>query len=111
MPDQHLDLDSLNELKGIMGDEFSLLVETFTNDSIVRIEGIQEAVKANDPEAIRRAAHSFKGSAGNMAAPRLTALCRSLEEMGYNGIVDGCQEILDDIKDEYAQVKEALEAL
>ena len=108
---QHLDLDALKELQEVMGDEFALLVETFTTDSILRIEGIKEAVASQDAEAIRRAAHSFKGSASNMAAPALTKLCRSLEDLGFNGSTEGGEQLQQSIIAEYAQVKTALEAL
>jgi HPt (histidine-containing phosphotransfer) domain-containing protein len=108
---QHLDLDALKELQAVMGEEFSLLIETFTSDSILRIEGIKEAVAAQDAEAIRRAAHSFKGSASNMAAPNLTSLCRSLEDLGYNGSTEGSEQLEQGIIEEYQQVKMALEAL
>ncbi|ARN75416.1 Hpt domain-containing protein [Oceanicoccus sagamiensis] len=108
---QHLDLDALKELQAVMGDEFSLLVETFTTDSILRIDGIREAISAQDAEAIRRAAHSFKGSASNMAAPNLTNLCRSLEDLGHNGSTEGAEQLQQSIIDEYEQVKSALETL
>ncbi len=108
---QHLDLDALKELQDVMGEEFALLVDTFTTDSILRIEGIKEAVAAQNPEAIRRAAHSFKGSASNMAAPTLTKHCRALEELGHNGTTEGSEQLLQHIIDEYQQVKTALEAL
>ena len=108
---QHLDLDALKELQEVMGEEFSLLVETFTTDSILRLQGIREAIDARDPDAIRRAAHSFKGSASNMAAPNLTKLCRSLEDLGHNGEIEGSEQLQLSIIEEYDQVKTALEAL
>lgn len=105
---EHLDLDALNELKQVMGDDFSLLVDTFTNDSVARIESISEAIASGEPDAIRRSAHSFKGSSGNMGAPRLTELCRLLEELGHNGQVEGSHELMEQIVEEYEQVKQAL---
>ena len=108
---QHLDLGALKELQAVMGDEFSLLIDTFTRDSILRIEAIREAVSASDAEAIRRAAHSFKGSAGNMAAPLLTDLCGSLEELGHSGETAGSEQLQQNIIEEYAFVKSALESL
>lgn len=109
--DQHLDIEALDELKQIMGDEFSLLIDTFINDSIVRLETIKEAVVAEDPEAIRRTAHSFKGSAGNMGARHLTDLCRRLEELGHSGSSNGAESLLEQLTTEYESVKGALKSI
>jgi HPt (histidine-containing phosphotransfer) domain-containing protein len=104
----HLNMDALVELKQVMGEEFALLISTFESDSAVRIESIREAVVAEDPDAIRRAAHSFKGSASNMGAIALTEHCRRLEEKGRNGELKGCAELLEQIIAEYRQVQVAL---
>ena len=105
---EHLDFDALNELKQIMGDDFTLLVDTFISDSIARIEAIKEAVNASEPEAIRNTAHSFKGSASNMGAPRLTELCRQLEDLGHSGQTEGSAQLMNQIAEEYEQVSQAL---
>lgn len=106
--DSHLDMDALVQLKAIMGDEFSMLIETFGNDSVVRIECIRDAIASGDPDEIRRAAHSFKGSASNMGAPVLTDLCRELEDRGHNGQTEGGEELLKQIEQEFEQVRKAL---
>jgi len=105
---EYLDTATLDELKQVMGDEFTLLIETFSNDSVLRIDSIKAAVESSEPEAIRRTAHSFKGSASNMGAPRLTELCRMMEELGYNGQIEGSKELLEQIVEEYQRVHEAL---
>lgn len=107
----HLDYESLNGLKEVMGEEFPLLVDTFINDSDVRIETIRDAVNAADPEAIRRTSHSLKGSASNMGATQLTQLCRELEDMGHDGRSDGAEDILQKVIVEYAAVRDALKAV
>ena len=109
--EQHLDLDALDELKDVMGDEFSLLISTFVDDSTVRLETIKEAVLSGEPDAIRRTAHSFKGSASNMGAVRLTELCRSLEELGHEGKSEGANSLYEDLVVEYQQVQQALNQL
>jgi HPt (histidine-containing phosphotransfer) domain-containing protein len=111
MTQPHIDLAALAELKDVMGDEFALLVTTFVDDSVIRIEAIADAIAQANPEAIRRAAHSFKGSAGNMGATHLTELCRSLEEMGHIGETIGAQELFEMIKTEYSKVQVELTAL
>lgn len=109
--DTHLDMDALEELKLVMGDDFSLLVDTFLTDSDARIASIQAAVQALDSEEIRCSAHSFKGSASNLGAIRLTALCRQLEEMGRDKRLDGVSDVLDAIIVEFDQVRQQLRAL
>lgn len=109
--EQHLDFDALDELKDVMGDEFSLLIDTFIDDSTIRIETIKVAIKSGEAEAIRRTAHSFKGSAGNMGAVRLTGFCRSLEDLGSEGQTEGAEAIFDDLVKEYKQVKQSLNQL
>lgn len=106
----HLDDTALNELAAIMGADFQLLIETFINDSAVRIDAIQQAISNQDPEEIRRAAHSFKGSAGNMAALQLAELCRQLEQAGSVGQTAGSEQLLEAIINEYNTVKGLLES-
>jgi len=108
---QHLDVAIIEELRVVMGDNFSLLVDTFVSDSALRITGIYEAVTAATPESIRRAAHGFKGSASNMGAVRLAALCNELEQMGLAGGSDGAAALADDIAAAYAVVEKELTAL
>lgn len=105
---EHLNLDTLKELKIIMGDEYSLLLETFINDSVIRIKTVAEAVAAQDPDAIRRAAHSLKGSAGNMGAVSLSLICKSLEELGASGSVQGASVLLEEMQNEYLLVSQTL---
>ena len=108
---QHLDVAIIEELRGVMGDDFSLLVDTFVSDSVLRITGIHDAVTADTPESIRRAAHGFKGSASNMGAVHLAALCNELEQLGLAGGSAGAAALADDIAAAYASVEKELTAL
>ncbi|EEF27330.1 conserved hypothetical protein [Ricinus communis] len=107
----HLDQAATQELRNIMGNEFALLVQTFIRDSAQRIEAIRSAVTGVDADALRRAAHSFKGSAGNMGAPRLAELCRSLEELGRVGDATSAFPLIDELVIEYGAVERELTAL
>lgn len=110
-PGKHLDLDVLDELKVVMGDDFPLLIETFVGDSGPRLEQIGAAIASGDADALRRSAHSFKGSAGNMGARELAALCQQLESLGRDGRVDGAAGLLDAARREYRLVCDALDAM
>lgn len=87
--DAHLDTVTLDELRAVLGDEFAVLVNTFLNDSDKRVSALREALSAQDAERMREAAHSFKGSALNMGAHALAALCRDVEARARAGDLVG----------------------
>ncbi|MCR8921661.1 Hpt domain-containing protein [Dasania sp. GY-MA-18] len=108
---EHLDMESLETLREVMGAEFTHLVETFITDSDMRVTSIAETVNAADADAIRRAAHSLKGSASNMGALSLADLCRRLESMGAESKLEETHDLLEQVRKEYSLVREALQAL
>ena len=77
MPDADapaLDEAVLNELKETTGDDPAFvrdLIETYLADAPVQLEGIEEAVAANDAEALIRPAHTLKSSSATVAAMQL----------------------------------------
>lgn len=108
---QHLDSDTVQELRAVMGSEFANLLRTFATDSAMRIEHIERAIAGGDADALRRAAHSFKGSSGNMGAQRLSDLCRRIEEFARDGALDACISLVAQLPHEFAQVRQELDAL
>lgn len=108
---QHFDGETLRELRVVMGEDFAKLLQTFASDSAARVVAIRETAAAADAEGLRRAAHSFKGSAGNMGALRLSDLCRQIEEFARDGVVDSCLPLIDMLVDEFRSVQDELEQL
>lgn len=107
----HLDAFTIRELKNVMGSEFVTLVRAFITDSHQRLAAIATAIDGSDADALRRAAHSFKGSAGNMGAPGLLTLCQELEQRGTDGQLAGSSEIYRDLHDEFTCVEREMLAL
>jgi HPt (histidine-containing phosphotransfer) domain-containing protein len=108
---KHLDLDAIKNLRDVMGDEFGALLDTFFQDSVHRLALIADAVASGEPDSIRKAAHSFKGSASNMGAMTLANLCRQLEMLAREGQLQDVQVLQKAIASEYHKVKEALASL
>ena len=100
---------ALKEVQGVMGDGSPLLVETFFTDSVKLLTAIQSALDEGNTDALRWAAHSFKGSAGNMSATALTALCHELEGLAFSSTTVGGGHLMTQLVDEYERVKTALE--
>lgn len=74
-----LDEQIVNELKDIMGDDIGMLMETFIVDSQQKLEQLKALLKDDDFDAIRRLAHSLKGSSKNVGASALASHCENLE--------------------------------
>ena len=75
----HLDQALLAELHALMGDDFALLLETYLEESGREFEAANRACANGDLDALRRNAHSLKGSALNIGAFVLSELCAQLE--------------------------------
>lgn len=110
-PDQlanSLELSLLTELRELMEDDFVVLLQTYLDDSQVRMGSLEQAVLSHDPFQIRQSAHSLKGSSANMGAYKLASLCQLLEQLGRQSDLTGAFALLEQIKLEYLQVKFAL---
>jgi len=107
----HVDMDTLNMLKEIMEDGFKTLLETFVNDSHSRIEDLRAGLQAGDSDAVRRAAHSLKGSSGNLGANPLAALCLTVENRSKDGDLQGLEADLMAIENEYQKVAAIMQSM
>lgn len=105
MSDIHLDQNVLACLLDVMGEEYPVLLDTFLVDSDERQRHIHEAVAAADPQALRLAAHSFKGSCSNMGALVLAGLCKHLEETARRERLDEAPALIEQIGREFAIVR------
>ena len=108
---EHLDRDILNTLKQVMEDDFSLLIETFVQDSRDRIASLHQLVQGTDADLIRRAAHSFKGSSSNIGAPYLSSLCSALEKKALANNFEGLTDDLMRIEEEFLNIQTSLSSL
>ncbi|MGH8383916.1 MAG: Hpt domain-containing protein [Pseudomonas sp.] len=102
MADKHLDPDVLSALRDVMEDEFSTLIDTFLADSEQRLRQLTVAVDATQ---LLEAAHSFKGSSGNMGATRLAALCHDLEQRTKEFNLSDLEPLIADIAREFAFIR------
>jgi HPt (histidine-containing phosphotransfer) domain-containing protein len=106
--DHPLDMHVVGELREIMGEDFCVLVDTFVSDSTVRLADLATALEDGDPEAFRRAAHSLKGSAGNLGAKSLMELCLQLERIGVEQRLADAPPLMASLHSRYQQAERAL---
>ena len=103
-------LDSMAELQGgDSGDIVAELIYIFTSEARPRMDRIRAAVAAGDAEELRREAHGLKGSSASLGAMALAEVARTLEEGGSAGSVEGAEDLLRDLEDEFARVQQELD--
>ena len=105
MAEAHVDNGVLETLRDVMEDEYSLLLETFLADSEERLRLLVAAAQSADAQAMRLAAHSFKGSCSNMGALLLASLCKELEELARRELLDQVAPVLEQVQREFAIVR------
>lgn len=103
----HLDYRVLGGLQEVMEAEYPILLDTFLKDSEQRLVQLHHALAAqvSGLPALGMAAHSLKGSSGNMGATRLAELCQQLEERAQCNELTGVDELLRKIDVEFITVR------
>lgn len=85
MSEHYLDEALFEELREILDTEFPTLINTFIQDSGVRLRELTEAFQRGQVDGVRKAAHSLKGASANLGLLRLAEECRLLEEAARDG--------------------------
>ena len=109
-----ISLARIDRLRNSMPGKVSLvdeLIDLFVSDLPKRLNAIAQAVeRADAPGKLNLAlqAHALRGSAAVFGASRLDELCGKLEEIGMGGALAEAPAMLNELRRESAQVREAL---
>jgi|GEM_PF-587863 len=102
-------LNGIRELQ--MEGEDDLLVEIielFEEESAELMAKLRQAAEDEDVAIMRHAAHSLKGSGGNLGAQVLMSYCLEFEELVVRGDLPAARAYLPRVEQEYARVLVAL---
>ena len=103
-----MDLNVQQGLRELMQDDYALLLETFLADADNRLRQLHDALGKDDMDAFRQAAHSFKGSCGNMGALAMEQACLEAEGAGVAGDRQAASVLLADIEQAFTRLKPLL---
>ncbi len=92
-------------------DVLAEVLQLFVADVPARIERLRAAWQAGDAVAVQRAAHSLKGSAGNIGATQLLAVCGRLDEQGRSGDLSALAPLVASLDAEYGRVESEIQRL
>ena len=87
------------------------LIDAYLEDCPARIAAIKEALAASDGALLNRAAHTLKGSSGNMGAVALAAQCDALQTAAMAPDFISAAAIAGTVLAEYAAVERELRAI
>jgi two-component system sensor histidine kinase/response regulator len=88
------------------------LIDLFLREAPEKLDAMTDAVAKNELSSLARfisAATSLKGSAGNLGARNLAALCDEIEQAARNWSLDDALPLVERARQEFARVRSALE--
>lgn len=80
------------------------LLDLFLEDAPLKLDDFDAAIRCGNADWLMRSAHDLGGSAGNVGAARLSALCRQVELQARTGRLEGVEAGVMRIRDEYDAV-------
>ncbi|MFO7728974.1 MAG: Hpt domain-containing protein [Desulfonatronovibrio sp.] len=98
-------LDRVGEDKEVMRE----ILENVLKDAPDRLESLKKAVEARNLQEVHSLAHSIKGMAGNISAPRVRETAFKLETLGANQELSGMEELISELENEFALLQKALQ--
>lgn len=104
-----LNMEFIDDLRAIMGDEFGHLLETYLAASSEQFHTLRESTFGSADD-LARSAHCLKGSCANIGANKLADLCSALELKTRGGEIGEVEvgALIDAIEDELAAVSLAV---
>ncbi len=99
-----MDIKELGENIGLDEEEYIEMLAVFIESGREDIEKLENAIKEGSAEKAHQASHSFKGSSGNMGLEALFKLAKAVDDKVREGVVDGIESMLDEIREEYNKI-------
>ena len=103
-------LDNLLEMVNHDTGFLAEMIDEYFADTPKQLTAIRRALATGNAAELRRAAHAVKSNSANFGAMKLSQMCKELEDLGKNGVLDGGAERLAQVEAEYAKVQRALQA-
>lgn len=113
--DPVLDMSVVEELLAIANDgdpELILdLIQMFLDDGPSKVQAVVEGVQSGNFDRAERAAHSLKGSSGNLGALVLSEICEKLQVATRHHRQDDARQLVPALQTNYEAAEAALRKL
>src|SRR5947207_1115764 len=86
------------------------VLTVFQSDTATRLSKVQSALANDDRTEVRNQAHAVKGSAGQVGAPAVAAICQSLESLALTADLSELRNLSRQLELAFADVVRAMNA-
>ena len=108
----HQALDNIRALSPANGNALlERVLHAYLRDTPGHLNNLRGAIAARDTASLRKAAHSLKSSSANVGAEALAQLCKDMEQLGRNDIIDGTDNLLAAMERAFQSASQALGAI
>jgi signal transduction histidine kinase/DNA-binding response OmpR family regulator/HPt (histidine-containing phosphotransfer) domain-containing protein len=105
-------LDNIRALSNDRGDALvQKVISAYVDDTPQHLKTLRQAIAGQDPNSVRRVAHSLKSASANVGAQKLAQLAKEMEHLGRAETTDGADLILTDMEQEFQAVRHSLSAM
>ena len=101
-------IDELREMESRGAISVARMVDLFNQSGETILPALRQAVAQEQSADLQREAHTLKGSARDLGAPRLAALCQKLEDLGREQSFAGSSDLVTDIEAAFTEAKRAI---
>jgi HPt (histidine-containing phosphotransfer) domain-containing protein len=105
---QLLDLDTLNTLKDVIGDDLGEIIESFLQLLPGQVDAIESSARSGDAPNMRLHTHTLKGSSSNVGALALAELSHTLEDLAKAGQTEASLAHVSELRNLSARTADAL---
>jgi len=109
-----IDFTALEYLRSMLGGDevaFIEVISCYLTESPHLLQTIKISIINQDAYSIWQTAHKLKSSSASLGAKTLTKICLKLEAKGQSGDLEGSDEIVVQLEQEYNDVKTVLERI
>jgi HPt (histidine-containing phosphotransfer) domain-containing protein len=112
---QVLDMSVVEELLSFSDDgdpELLLdLIQMFLEDGPSKVAAVQEGLAAGDFDKAERAAHSLKGSSGNLGAQMLQQVCEEMQVATRQHRLEESRRLVSQLGERFVEAERALKGV
>lgn len=106
-----IDTEVIAQLKEILGDDLSLVLDSFISESDGIEKDLREGMSSGNLDVVKQASHSMKSMAGNVGAMKLSELSDQIQVKAANQDAGGVAELIPEFDEQLQLARTEINSL